>query len=141
MSSTRGGSRIPRRKGAPDYKFARFSEIMHEIKNILVPKGGGAPLGSATVHNTKLWLLSLKITLKGQQFCIMIDIVNEQRGHNFLNDFVNDKKDHNIVNNKMFSSFGHKPDSLNVVICWESYPILCTCFCNRNSIFKKTIRQ
>ena len=80
-------------------------------------------------------------SLNVQQFCIMFDIVNEQRGHNFLNDFVNDKKDHNIVNNKMFSSFGHKPDSLNVVIFWESYPILCTCFCNRNSIFKKTIRQ
>ena len=45
----------------------------------------------------------------------MIDIVNEKKGHNFVNDFVNDKKDHNIVNNKMFSSFGHKPDSWGIL--------------------------
>ena len=55
----RGGSRIPRRRGrqpsrrgAPAYKFARFSEKLHEIKKILVRRGGGraggARLGSAT---------------------------------------------------------------------------------------------
>ena len=136
MSFTRGGSRIPRRRGAPGYKFARFSEKMHEMKKILVRGGGALDPPLFTILNCGV--CHSKITLK---FCIMIDIVNEKKGYNFVNDFVNDKKDHNIVNSKMFSSFGHKPDSLNVVIFWESYPILCTCFCNRNSIFKKTIRQ
>ena len=44
----RGGSRIPRRRGrqpwgAPTYKFARFSQKLHEIKKILVRREGGAP--------------------------------------------------------------------------------------------------
>ena len=46
---SRGGSRIPRRRGrqpsrrgAPAYKFARFSEKLHEIKKILV-RGGRTP--------------------------------------------------------------------------------------------------
>ena len=131
-----------RRRGAPDNKFARFSEKMHEMKKILVHGGVlGSPLDPPLFTILNCGVCHSKITLKRSQFCIMIDIVNEKKGYNFVNDFLNDKKDHNIVNNKMFSSFGHKPDSLNVVIFWESYPILCTCFCNRNSIFKKTIRQ
>ena len=61
MVQFRDGSRIPRRRGrqpsrrrAPAYKFARFSDKLHEIKKILVCRGGCAPgelpspLGSAT---------------------------------------------------------------------------------------------
>ena len=46
MYRFRGGSRIPRRRGcqpsrrrAPVYKFARFSEKLHEIKKMLVRRG------------------------------------------------------------------------------------------------------
>ena len=44
-----GGAPTPR--GAPTYKFDGFSQKLHEIKKILVCRGGragGAPLGSAT---------------------------------------------------------------------------------------------
>ena len=36
----------PTLQGAPTYKFARFSQKLHEIKKILV--GGGRPFGSTT---------------------------------------------------------------------------------------------
>ena len=49
---SRGGYRIPRRRGAnpwgvgrgaPTYKFAGFSQKLHEIKKILIRRGGAAP--------------------------------------------------------------------------------------------------
>ena len=55
---TRGGSRIPRRRGRHPSRRGRqhtnmpdFSQKLHEIKKILVRRGvhaEGAPLGSAT---------------------------------------------------------------------------------------------
>ena len=38
-----GGANL--QKGAPDYKIARFTEKLHEIKKILVRKGGGRTPG------------------------------------------------------------------------------------------------
>ena len=57
---TRGGSRIPRRRGrqpsrgrAPTYDFAKFCEKLYEIEKILGRRGahaGGAPPKSATAN-------------------------------------------------------------------------------------------
>ena len=55
------GSRIPRRRGrqpsrrrAPAYKFARFSEKLHEIKKILVRRGGRTPSLDPPLHTSNM---------------------------------------------------------------------------------------
>ena len=65
----RGGSRIPHRRGRqpsrrgpPAYKFARFSEKLHEIEKIWIREGGAGdtPLRSATEGMTVIGLFFLK---------------------------------------------------------------------------------
>ena len=57
----RGGCRILRRRGrqsqggAPTYKFARFSQKLHEIKKILVRGGGGGVRAGGTPLDPPLW--------------------------------------------------------------------------------------
>ena len=47
------GRQLPGGGGAPTYNFAKFSQKLHEIERIWVPRGGGRPLRppkSATAH-------------------------------------------------------------------------------------------
>ena len=66
----RGGSRIPRRRGrqpsrrgAPAYKFVRFSKKLHEIKKILVRRGVAPPLipPLVSLHNSDKSYVSANI--------------------------------------------------------------------------------
>ena len=71
---SRGGSRIsrrrgrqPSRRGAPAYKFSRFSEKLHEIKKILVRRGvggctGGAPLDPPLISTFQFTILHIFTT-------------------------------------------------------------------------------
>ena len=59
-SMTRGGSRIPRRRGrqpsggAPTYDFAKFCEKLPEIEKILGRRGGRSPLNPPLMANRNL---------------------------------------------------------------------------------------
>ena len=76
----RGGSRIPRRKGrqscrrdVPTYKFARFSEKLHEIKKNLVRWGGG---GTPRAHPpwTHHWMANLEVNID----CIKVQLLTSK---------------------------------------------------------------
>ena len=61
---TRGGSRIPRRRGCQPTNSPDFPKKLHEIKKILVHGGGvrRTPLGSATA-NVKKFTASTDIVI------------------------------------------------------------------------------
>ena len=136
MSFTRGGSRIPRRRGAPDNKFARFSEKMHEMKKILVRWGVlGSPLDPPLFTILNCGVCHSKITLKGHNFVLWLTLWMRKRVTILWMTLWMTKRITILWTTKCLAALDINQTA------GESYPILCTCFCNRNSIFKKTIRQ